>query len=77
MQETGGKTNHCDATGAEEKKVQEEGSATFHFVHSDMMKYLITDSEHRLEREGKSDTGRNEGGRQKRMKCNTRGVKEK
>lgn len=24
--------------------MQEEGSATFHFVHSDMMKYLITDA---------------------------------
>lgn len=31
----------------EKKKVQEEGSAIFHFVHSDMMKYLITESEER------------------------------
>lgn len=43
-----------------EKKVQEEGSATSHFVPSDMMKYMITDSEHSVEREGKSDTGQNE-----------------
>lgn len=54
--------------------MQEEGSATFHFVHSDMMKYLITDS---VEREGESDTGRNEEGRQNRMKRNRRGAKEK
>lgn len=31
-----------------EKKVQKEEGATFHFVQSDMMKHLITDSEHRL-----------------------------
>lgn len=61
MQETGGKTNHCDATGAEEKKKKgarrrKKGSARFHFVHSDMMKYLITDSEHRLWKEKGSQT---------------------
>jgi len=39
-----------------EKKVWEERSATFHFVRSDMMKYMITDSEHSVEREGESDT---------------------
>lgn len=35
------KNTFCDATGAE-KKVPKEGSAIFHFVHSDMMKYVIT-----------------------------------
>lgn len=38
------------------KKVREEGSATSHFVHSDMMKYMITDSEHSVKGEGESDT---------------------
>lgn len=61
------------------KKVREEGSATFHFVHSDMMKYLITASQNT---EGGSGwrikhTGRNEEGRQKRMKRNRRRAKEK
>lgn len=56
--------------------MRREGSAIFHFVHSDMMKYLITVSEHRREG-GLRHAGRNEEGRQKRMKCNRRGAKEK
>lgn len=56
--------------------MQKEEGATFHFVQSDMMKHLITDSEHRLC--GRSrHTSRDEEGKQKRMKCNRRGVKEK
>ncbi len=46
------------------KKVQEEGSATFHFVHSDMMKYLITDSEHRVWKEKGNQTHRQKWGRE-------------
>lgn len=54
MQETGGKKpTPVMQQEQRKKKVQEGGNATFHFVHSVMMKYLITES---VEREEKSKT---------------------
>lgn len=43
-------------------------------LFSDMMKYLITDSEHRMEKDGKSEGELWKEGRQKCMKCNRRGA---
>lgn len=54
------------------EKVRGEGSATFHFVHCDMMKYLITDSVE----PGFRHIERNVEGRQKCMKWNRRGSKD-
>lgn len=50
------------------KKVKEEQGAIFHFVQTQMMKYLITDCEKRSQTHDVL-------GRQKHMKCNRRGVK--